>query len=133
MMRPEERLQQAIVRRLTADGYLVHFCGAATVLPADPNSRVRTLARRKRLGNSAGWPDLVVIGEYGNLCWLEVKAPKGRVSPGQKECHTALRDRGQLVYVVRSVLEAELLVRSACPMKAKEPPNTMPCPRRGKP
>lgn len=54
----------------------------------------------------AGFPDLLVLGPEGQTAWLEVKAPKGRLSPLQKSRHTRMQALGHIVAVVRSPEEA---------------------------
>ena len=49
-----------------------------------------------------GTPDLLAVLP-GTAIWLEVKTPKGKVSEDQFNMINDLRDRGELVYVVRSV------------------------------
>ena len=59
--------------------------------------------RNKAMGSVTGFPDLVVFPGNGAAFMLEVKAPKGRVSDSQKECHTRLAEIGYQVAIVRSV------------------------------
>lgn len=42
-------------------------------------------AQLRRLGLNAGRPDLEIVGPHGSLAYIEVKAPKGRLSPAQKQ------------------------------------------------
>lgn len=59
---------------------------------------------------TAGCPDRYVVmpataGRAGRACWVELKAPDGRVSPAQHVCILALRAAGQSVYILRSLQE----------------------------
>ena len=51
-----------------------------------------------------GTPDLLVVMESRSF-WIEIKTPKGKVKPDQEKMHTDLREKGQRVYVCRSVEE----------------------------
>ena len=76
-------------------------------------------ARNKQLGTKKGLPDILVISG-GYATWLELKAPKGRVSEAQEACHAALRAAGCGVYIVRSLDDLEAALRDAgVPMKAR--------------
>lgn len=81
----EAQLQQKIVRLLRSLGYIVY--------KMDP-----TFQR--------GVPDLLVLAPGGETTFLEVKTPKGTVSPIQAQHHKNLRALGFTVAVVRSVDEA---------------------------
>ena len=67
----------------------------------------------KSIGYSAGTPDILVI-DGGRAVWLELKAPKGRVSDAQRACHEALHLAGAIVHVVRSLDEAIAALRWSC-------------------
>jgi len=62
----------------------------------------RELAKAKRLGAVAGFPDIVALTYRGALLF-EVKAPKEYPSDTQKAIHERLRAMGYRVAVVRSV------------------------------
>jgi hypothetical protein len=63
--------------------------------------------REKRKGAKAGWPDILILGPYPQVnSFMEVKRPKGRVEPHQKDLHDRLRDLGFNVAVVRSWKDA---------------------------
>lgn len=64
----------------------------------------------KMLGMRAGLPDLFVIGPQRVLC-LEVKAPKGSLTPAQADAIEALAACGIPTVVVRSLEEAERFLR----------------------
>ncbi|MET4720770.1 hypothetical protein ABIF63_004876 [Bradyrhizobium japonicum] len=42
-----------------------------------------TAARLKRMGVTAGFPDLMFIGPCGQMCWIELKARAGRLGDAQ--------------------------------------------------
>lgn len=106
--RPEAAIQKAIVQRLRWHGVLCHH---------SPNEGKRAAVTGKRLtgeGMRPGWPDLECFGQTRDeRAFLEVKAPKGRLSPAQIECHAELTRRGQFVRVVTSQDEAVEALRSA--------------------
>lgn len=60
-------------------------------VPNAPRSAIAG-ARLKGLGMLAGAPDLLVLLREGQGIWIEVKAPKGRLSPAQHafadKCHS---------------------------------------------
>jgi Holliday junction resolvase len=57
-----------------------------------------------------GIPDLLVYGSNPwRHTWVEVKMPKGKLSPAQAEMHAALTERGARVIVARSVADVEKL------------------------
>ena len=63
-------------------------------------------ARMKREGVTAGVLDLLILGPGGKVRFMEVKTPKGRLSPAQKD-FMQIMDRAGIDYaVVRSVDEA---------------------------
>lgn len=62
------------------------------------------------LGSEKGIPDLVAIRE-GRHVWVEIKAPKGRVSEAQAGWLQDLEDHGGSYIVARSVEDVEHLGR----------------------
>lgn len=74
---------------------------------ADP----RTIARLKREGLTPGVHDLLVLRNDGWFASLEVKADKGRLSPDQVEWSDWLAAGGASQAVVRSLAEAEEVLR----------------------
>lgn len=78
-----------------------------------PNGGSRTPiegAKMKALGVVAGWPDLSIYGPTGSY-FMEVKAPKGRLSQCQHRIIDQLSDMGRHVAVVRSLDEAQAYAR----------------------
>ena len=65
----------------------------------------------KALGVVAGAPDLLIVAA-GRAYFLELKAPRGRVSSAQRECHEALRAAGATVAVASNIDEALDLLKS---------------------
>lgn len=59
--------------------------------------------RRMPKGSVKGLPDLVVLVEGGFGVWLEVKAPKGKQSPDQKEFEKRIKSLGGEYYIIRDV------------------------------
>lgn len=104
---PEAALQRSIIDRLRWLGVLCHH---------SPNEGKRAAVTGRRLkgeGMRPGWPDLACYGTGGEHALLEVKAPKGRLSPAQVECHATLRMHGAFVAVVTSQDEAVQALRDA--------------------
>lgn len=86
MNSPEKAVQQAVTRFLAALGYVVSDM-------SQPRASMQT----------AGLPDLYAMHpRLGHALWVEVKTPKGRVSPAQTAWHDAARRAGQTVVVARS-------------------------------
>ena len=111
MTRPEEHIQRAVVRALRIalpHGFIV------MAVPNKPRSRLAG-AIEVGLGAMAGWPDLQVMGciigedpadARPFTGFMEVKAPKGRVQPVQREMHEKLNACGFPIAIVRSVDDA---------------------------
>jgi hypothetical protein len=61
-------------------------------------------AKRKGMGQVAGFPDIILImpAHIGTV-YFEVKAPGGKVSAAQDECHDRLKALGYRVGVVQSI------------------------------
>jgi len=51
---------------------------------------------------SRGWPDRIVVLENGQVMWVELKRPGGKLSPLQVKVHLELHKWKQEVYVVDS-------------------------------
>lgn len=54
-----------------------------------------------------GEPDLEIICPNGKVLWYEIKTKKGVTKEAQNKFHEQLRELGHLVFVVRSVDQAE--------------------------
>jgi hypothetical protein len=73
---------------------------------AIPNGSQRTASGRPAnavYGMVSGAPDLMVLCPMGRVFFMEVKAPKGRVSDAQLHFHLELEKRNHICAVVRSV------------------------------
>lgn len=71
------------------------------------------------MGLKPGVPDVLIV-DGGRALWLEVKAPKGSVSPVQKQCHSDLARARSSVAVVRSLDDViAFLERECVPLKAR--------------
>ena len=81
MNRPEDGLQKFTVELLrfnAAPGVIWFHC------PNGAPTSARTGARMKAMGLLAGVADMVIIRPGGLVYFLELKSPKGRLSPAQK-------------------------------------------------
>jgi len=99
----EHRMQVALVKWLRHKGIFVF---------AIPNGGARNRITGKRLkdeGVIAGVPDLFIPA---HKLFIELKAPGGRLSKEQKECHAKLFDEGCKVAVCYSLEEAMGVVNS---------------------
>jgi hypothetical protein len=96
--RVEDSIHRSIVHWLRA------VLPAAEVLhvPNAPRSAVAG-ARLKGLGLRAGAPDLLLMLPGGQGLWIEVKAPKGRLSPAQHAFADRCQALGWPVVVARSI------------------------------
>lgn len=74
-----------------------------TAFPAGGGGLARGV-KLKKMGLKPGWPDIQIIAD-GKYYGVEVKTPKGNLSPIQRNLHIALADIGCEVAVVRSVNE----------------------------
>lgn len=108
----EQKIHQAILRYLEVTlpwGFVVHHSPNGGLLKGE-------VGRSRGLGTKPGWPDLQVVGrtEAGEpfTGYLEVKAPRGQLSPEQIAIHDRLRDCGYAVAVVRSITDTREAVRS---------------------
>jgi hypothetical protein len=74
-----------------------------------------TAARLKRMGVTAGFPDLMFIGPNGVVCWVELKAKGGRLSAAQAEVasHLVVCGHGYHERLSRHHRDLEALERAA--------------------
>jgi hypothetical protein len=49
-----------------------------------------------------GWPDRIVALENGEVLWVELKRPGGKLSPLQLKVHNQLDKLGHFVHVINS-------------------------------
>jgi hypothetical protein len=113
--RPEQTLQAAVAK------FLRHALGPETwwgAIPLGGGGRVRG-GVLQRTGTRAGTPDLEIIYK-GRVVWLELKAPKGRLSDNQLYTHRQLRNAGSPVYVCRSLDDVMVALRlSGIPLRGR--------------
>ena len=64
----------------------------------------REAGKLRRMGTLAGMPDLLFL-RAGALCGIELKGPKGRISPAQKATIAALTEAGAQIAVCRDMGE----------------------------
>ena len=81
-------------------------------LSVNERSRSIALSKAKALGMQPGYPDLSWLGAGGRFHAFEVKTPVGRLSPAQEACGAAIEAAGGRWAVVRSVDEAEAVLRA---------------------
>jgi hypothetical protein len=101
---PEAAIQRAIIDRLRLHGVL------CVAVPNEGKRTATTGRRMKGAGMRPGFPDLICM-QAGQAAFLEVKAPKGRVSEAQDTMHAELERQGMRVAVVRSQDEAVTALR----------------------
>ena len=102
----ESKIQSAIV------SYIRNVVKDCMVI-AIPNGARRTpsgYAANAVAGLTPGAPDLVVVLPEGRVLWLEVKAPKGRVSENQVFVHERMNDLGHTIHIVRSIEEVRSIM-----------------------
>lgn len=99
----EQGLQAAIVELLHALG--VFKRALVFSVPNEGRRTATTAGRLKAMGMLPGVADLVIV-RAGRAFFLEVKMPRGRLSPRQKEFRDLCRSRGAPWALVRSVEEA---------------------------
>lgn len=112
---PEASLHRTVAAYLE---YALPWDAWWTTIPAGGGGRVRG-AGLKAMGYKAGTPDLIIVHE-GRALWIELKAPKGRLSDAQADCHVMLDHAGSKVALCRSVEEIEATLRKwNVPVKAR--------------
>jgi Holliday junction resolvase len=60
---------------------------------------------RLKATSVSGWPDLICLKEPNRCIFIEMKRPKGKVSPMQQMKHDLLRLMKFEVYVIDDVLQ----------------------------
>jgi hypothetical protein len=105
---PEQTLQRAVVEHLRWRArpgvWWCHLANGGWRSPIEAKIF-------KALGVVAGAPDLLIVAD-GRAYFLELKAPRGRVSAAQHECHEALRAAGASVAIADNIDEALELLQS---------------------
>ena len=98
----EDRLQMMVVQLLK----LLGKPGLFWFHPPNEGKRTpKTGSRNKAMGVVRGVPDLVLCWE-GRFIGLELKAPKGRITPEQEAAGRAITAAGGLYHVLRGYDEA---------------------------
>lgn len=82
--------------------------------------RCRKLAWKRRallikLTKMTGWPDRVMISAKAGPVFVEMKTPKGRLSPAQVVVHRNLRKEDFQVEIIRSTKEFKVLLDKVAP------------------
>lgn len=117
---PERDLQIQVVRWLA-----LNFAGDrdvefVAINPLPPRTSPRIGGLMRAMGGFAGWPDLLVIRAGCSPLFIEIKAPKGRLSVAQHECHWRLQQAGARVVVIRSLDELAVALRDlGWPIRAR--------------
>lgn len=98
----EDSIQRAVADLLS--------CAAArgvawTHMPAGELRAKGVGGKLKGFGAQAGWPDVLLVKD-GRFFGLELKAPKGRVSPAQMAAHAALIAAGAEITVAYGLDDA---------------------------
>ena len=107
MNRPEETLHKAVVQLLKLDG----AAGVIWYHPANGEARsARTGARLKLMGVRPGVADLALVLPGGVAAFLELKAPKGRMSPAQKDFRDACAANSTRYATVNSIDDARAVL-----------------------
>jgi hypothetical protein len=107
MKHEEDAIQRLIVNVLRMRGKTVF------AIPNGGRRDKREAARMKAAGVMAGVADLCVLLKHGRTLWMEVKTPKGKVSPAQRDFETLCERNGHLYCVVRSAYDAVFAVEEA--------------------
>lgn len=114
---PEDDFQKCLVAALH------RILDPRVIMAAVPNGGYRTRAEAgilKAMGVLAGFPDLLFLWDAHAYC-LELKAPNGRVSTAQRECHQKLNRNAIGIDVVRTIDEALFCLKAAgVPLRIKD-------------
>ncbi len=120
MKRPEQHVHRQVV------AYLRVALPSPWIAFHVPNGGGRSKAEAgifKTLGVRAGVPDLVILGPERRMICIEFKAPppaRSTLSPAQKDTINALSVLGIPTVVVRSLDEAERVLRDmGVPLKGR--------------
>lgn len=97
--RPEQTLQRAVVEHLQ---WRARPGVWWTHIPLGGVRSKIEAAILRGLGVTRGTPDLLIIAD-GHAYFLELKAPRGRVSVAQFGCHAALCTAGAIVAVANDI------------------------------
>ena len=103
----EDDLQRAIIQYLDL---ALGPDGVAYAIPNGGKRHAREAARVKGLGVKAGIPDIGICYR-GRALYIELKAPRGVMSPAQRQMQQRLNYAGGEVMLCRSVEDAERALR----------------------
>ena len=109
-MREEDRLQSALCRLLAlyeTQGRLMYYS-----VPNAARRSKASAAHLKRTGMRAGVPDICLLFPRGRIVFVEVKTPKGRHSPSQREWQERANGLGHTVLTARSVDDIHDIVKA---------------------
>lgn len=99
MPRPEQDIQKAVVQHLrirSAPGVVWFAVPNEGTVGGEHARRIGGIM--KAMGKRPGVPDLMfVLPPAGRVHGLELKAPRGRLSPDQKKTQAALTDAGATI------------------------------------
>lgn len=112
MEKSEDRIQYEIVAWFH-NNYCHFKCKPRGLIMSVPNGGKRNKKEAMKLkatGLLAGASDLILIYD-GKVLFMEVKTDTGRQSDSQIEFEHRIRDNGLKYYVVRSLEEAQELVK----------------------
>lgn len=95
----EGPLHRSILRQLEIrlPGAVVHH--SPNEFPGKGPMVASAIAKAKKNGMVVGFPDLIVIWQ-GQVAFIEVKAPGGRLSPGQIKTEGRLNANGFVLHVI---------------------------------
>lgn len=111
----EARLQHAVMQYLA---WALPPDAVAHHSPGEGKRGVRARADLKRSGFQSGWPDVEVVHK-GRVHFIELKIPKGQVSPAQRTMANKLKYCGAPVCLCRRLEDVyEVLVASGVPLRA---------------
>jgi hypothetical protein len=102
MKRPEQQIHQAVVAHLNMRAEPKVFFWHT---PNEGKRGYVNAAHLRAMGMTAGVPDLLILKD-GKLHALELKAPKGRLTPSQRGVLERMVHCGALVAVAHSIDEA---------------------------
>ena len=110
---PTERQVQREILRMCGEVfpsiYIAHVPNGAHLAGGDA-ARFKQMGALRGDGLKPGFPDLIVLWNYG-VGFLEVKRPKsGKVSEVQEATHVKLTELGHRVAVVYSAYEAQCVL-----------------------
>lgn len=122
MNREEDAIQAGIIDllKLTVASGVIYYH-----VPNQRKCSKREGARFKRLGVIPGIPDLAFVMANGHAAYLEVKAPKGTLSPEQKAFRSLCEAYSIPYAVVRSITEAQEILMQWGALRLRGPEGAM--------